>query len=49
MGSETVIQRICFINSCGLFLRDFDINLKSTVYFHSFVLTLVLFFVNKYC
>ena len=20
MGSETVIQRICFINSCGLFL-----------------------------
>ena len=22
VGSETVIQRICFINSCGLFLRD---------------------------
>ena len=23
VGSETVIQRICFINSCGLFQRDF--------------------------
>ena len=23
MGSETVIQRICIRNSCGLFLRDF--------------------------
>ena len=23
VGSETVIQRICLINSCGLFLRDF--------------------------
>ena len=22
--SEIVIQRICFINSCGLFLRDFE-------------------------
>ena len=23
MGSETVIQRISFRNSCGIFLRDF--------------------------
>ena len=45
MGSETVIQRICFIkNYCGLFMRDFDINLKGTVYLNSFVLNLVLFF-----
>ena len=44
MGSETVIQRICFINSCGLFLRDFVTNLKGTVYIHSFVLNIVLFF-----
>ena len=42
MGSETDIQRICFINSHGLFQRD--INLKGTVYLHSFVLNLVLFF-----
>ena len=44
MGSETsVIQRIYFINSCGLFLWDFVTNLKGTVYLHSFVLNLVLF------
>ena len=43
MGSETVIQRICFRNSCGIFLRDCDINLKGTLYLHSFVLNLVLF------
>ena len=42
MGSETVIQRICFINSCGLFLCD--INLKGTVYLYSFVLNLIVFF-----
>ena len=41
MGSETVIQRICLINA--------RIKLKGTVYLHSFVLNLVLFFVNKYC
>ena len=45
MESETVIQRICFINSCGIFLRDCDIILKDTVYLHSFVLNLVLFFI----
>ena len=22
MGSEIIIQRICFRNSCGIFLRD---------------------------
>ena len=44
MGSEADIQRICFINSCGLFLRDFVTNLKGTVYLHSLVLNLVLFF-----
>ena len=49
MGSETVIQRTCLINSCELFLGDCDIILKGTVYLHSFVLNLVSFFVNKYC
>ena len=49
MGSETDIERICFINSCGLILRDFVTNLKGTVHLHSFVLNLILFFVNKYC
>ena len=45
MGSETVIQRICFRNSCGLFLRDFvTIKLEMLLIF---VLNLIL--VNKYC
>ena len=49
MRSETVIQRICFINSYGLLSEGLcDINLKGTVYLLSFVLNLV-FFLNKYC
>ena len=43
MGSETVIQRICYINSCGLLYKFLwiiseglcDIILKGTVYLHS--------------
>ena len=50
MGSETDIERYLFykflwINFEGLC----DINLKGTVHLHSFVLNLILFFVNKYC
>ena len=43
MGAETVIQRIYFINSCGLFFRDF-LTFKGTVNLHYFVLNLVSFF-----
>ena len=43
MRSEIVIQRICFINSYGLFLPDF-VTLKGTFYLHYFVLNLVLLF-----
>ena len=50
MGSETVIQRICFYKFLWIISEGFcDINLKGTVYLHSFVLNLVLFFMNKYC
>ena len=49
MRLETVIQRICAIKSCGLYLTDFMTNLKGTVYLHSFVLNRVFFFfLNKY-
>ena len=44
MGSEIVIQRICFINSWIILEGLCDINLKGTVYLHSFVLNLVSFF-----
>ena len=45
MGSETDIQRICFIKFSWIISEGLcDINLKGTVYLHSFVLNLVLFF-----
>ena len=51
MGSETVIQRICFYKFLWIIFEGLcDINLKGTVYLHYFVLNLVsICFVNKYC
>ena len=49
MGSETVIQRICFRNSCGIFLRDFmTIKFEGYCYFLCSAIFLI-FAVNKYC
>ena len=45
MGSETDIQRISFYKFSWIISEGLcDINLKGTVYLHSFVLNLVLFF-----
>ena len=55
MGSETVIQRICIRNSCGLFLRGFvtfKLERYRLLYFSVFHIVLFFFFVvvvNKYC
>ena len=50
MGSESVIQRICFYEFLWIISEELcDINLKGTVHLHSFVLNLVFFFVKKYC
>ena len=50
MGSETVIQRIWFYKFLWIISEGLcDINLKGIVYLLSFLLSLVLFFVNKYC
>ena len=43
MGSETVIRKTYFRNSCGLFLRDFD-----TVYLYMFSVLHVVFFLFIY-
>ena len=46
MGSEIVIQRIFFFYKLLWITSEgfCDINLKGTVYLHSFLLNLVLFF-----
>ena len=45
MGSETDIQRICFIKFLWINFEGLcDINLKGTVHLHSFVLNLILLF-----
>ena len=49
MGSETDIQRMFYKFLWIIFEGLCDINLKGTVHLHSFVLNLILFFVNKYC
>ena len=47
MESESVIQRICFRNSCGLFLRDlWTINFERYCLLISSVLHIVLFFLS---
>ena len=45
MGSETVIQRICFKNYCGIFLRDDNKTWKVLFTYIFSVLHIVLFFV----
>ena len=50
MVSESVIQRICFINYLWIISEGLCTQLEDTVYLYSFVLNLVLFyFLNKYC
>ena len=45
MGSETVIQRICFYKFLWIIFEGLcDITLKGNVYLHYFVLNLVLYF-----
>ena len=51
MGSETDIPKDLFYKFSWIISEGLcGINLKGTVYLHSFVLNLVLFFLwNKYC